>query len=26
MTRGGVDEGRCKPQDTGDDGADGQPM
>src|SRR6266403_159653 len=25
MTRGGVDEGRCKPQDTDDDGADGHP-
>jgi hypothetical protein len=23
--RGGVDEGRCKPQDTDDDGADGHP-
>src|SRR5260370_21622772 len=25
MTRWGVDEGRCKPQDTHDDGADGHP-
>ena len=25
MTRGGVDEGRCEPQDTDDDGADGHP-
>jgi len=25
MTRGGVDEGRCKPQDTDDDGADDHP-
>jgi len=25
MTRGGVDEGRYKPQDTDDDGADGHP-
>jgi hypothetical protein len=25
MTRGGVDEGRCKPQDADDDGADGHP-
>jgi hypothetical protein len=25
MTRGSVDEGRCKPQDTDDDAADGHP-